>query len=352
MNGPTGRATARKRLALRVPGSACNLGPGFDALGLALGIYNRLTFDLLEEDDPSIPLVRLKGEIAGGFPTDRSNLVHAVLGRLLQDSPALLRRIRVLIDTDIPPGRGLGSSATAVLGAVWAARALSGEPSDRAEALAEAARLEGHPDNAAASALGGFVVCSPSMHTPAVVTQRLAWPTEWRPLVVVPPYPLGTQESRNLLPDRVRLTDAVSNIQRASLLVSAVANRDEGALSEALHDRIHEPYREKRVPELRILREELSDMPVLGCVLCGAGSSVLVLVNERNRAAVLGFLKGWARQRPQPPQVLDLDVDQEGLQESGKTEIQKDDEILPGAEPQDQRRGLERGRDRGGRGKP
>jgi len=93
-------------------------------------------------------------------------------------------------------------------------------------------------------------------------------------------------------------------------------------------------------------------MPVLGCVLCGAGSSVLVLVNERNRAAVLGFLKGWARQRPQPPQVLDLDVDQEGLQESGKTEIQEDDEILPGAEPQDQPRGLERGRDRGGRGKP
>ena len=312
--GKTATSGAR-RLALRIPGSTSNLGPGFDTLGLALGIYTRLTFDLLEHNDPSVPLITLKGAIAKALPADQNNLIYNVLSKLWADKPELLRRARITIESDIPLGRGLGSSATAILGTVWAAHALSGQEADKAAALADATVLEGHPDNLAASLHGGLVVCSAAAGSRQIVTQRLKWPDEWHTILVVPHYSLTTRKARSVLPKQVPLKDAVSNVQRVALLVSAVINRDDNALSEAMHDRLHEPYRQELVPELATLRWHLSKHPILGCVLSGAGSSVLIVLHKRHKSEILDFLTGWSSGQPEPARILDLLVDQEGLKE-------------------------------------
>lgn len=309
-----------RRLTVKVPGSTANLGPGFDALALALSVHCTLHFDILPDDDKSVPLITLESPLLDEIPTDESNMIYQVISSTWRAAPELLRRIRIRIESNIPPGKGLGSSAAAAMGAVCAAYALADVDHDKpailADAkamLADAMKLEGHVDNVSASLLGGLIACSYSDDGKNVITQKLLWPTEWCPLVVVPQYVLSTNKSRSVLPETVSRKDAVNNIQRVSLLLAAVANKDDEALREALHDRIHEPYRIALVPELHDLRQLLANKPILGCVLSGAGSSVLVLVNQRHRKNILQDLREWARKRAKPPDILDLQVDQEGL---------------------------------------
>jgi homoserine kinase len=111
------------------------------------------------------------------------------------------------------------------------------------------------------------------------------------------------------------MPDAIFNVQKVALLTSAICNQDEEALYEALHDRLHEPYRESLVAELPRVREHLRKLPILGCVLSGAGPSILVIVNQKNKALILEELKSWAPRQSAPPQILDLKVDQQGLRE-------------------------------------
>jgi len=310
-----GKAGIPKWLTVRVPASTSNLGPGFDTLGLALQLYNTLTFELLDTHDPRIPLVRLQGEIAQGLPPDDSNLVYRVLSALWKDSPDLLNRIRITIDSQIPLSGGLGSSASATLGAVWASCVLTGKEIDYDHLLSHASSFEGHPDNVAPSLYGGFVVCARSPRLDRVLVQKLDWPDEWCTIIVAPHYSVPTQEARALLPASVPLKDAVSNIQNVSLLISAIVNKDEEALKCALEDRIHEPYRQKLIPELGELKAKLTQLPALGCVLSGAGSSILVLVSRKNKAPVLAFLKDWAAHRTIAPTVLDLKVARHGIEQ-------------------------------------
>jgi homoserine kinase len=310
-----GTSLKGKQLTVRVPGSSANLGAGFDALGLSLGIYTNLTFQLLDQEDLSIPLITLRGPIANSLPADQSNLIYRVLAHLWKDYPNLLSRIRIQIESDIPLGAGMGSSATAILGSVWAAYTLTDQYPDVGAMLAQASAIEGHPENLAASLLGGLVVCGDSFDEQRIVTQKLTWPSDWRTIVVVPQYTLTTHEARSVLPKEVSLQDAIYNIQRTALLVSAVTNHDENAMSEALHDRLHEPYRDSLVPELGHLRRRLAQSPIIGCVLSGAGSSVLVIVKDKNRGEILQQLETWAQAQAKPPDILDLNIDSKGLQE-------------------------------------
>jgi homoserine kinase len=317
---------------MRLPGSTTNLGPGFDTLGLALGVYTTVTFELAPDpadghakgDDALTKqaIVTLKGDLAQGLPTTKDNLIYRIFrdnfpgggNGVATSASSVASRIRLTIETDIPLARGLGSSSTAILAALWAAQTFSSSaPPDRDQILARAARLEGHPDNVAACLMGGFIISGYTQKGHRALTSRLNWPDKWHTLVVVPPYELSTAEARRVLPRQVGMSQAVNNIQRTGLLIGAVVNGDDDILREALSDQLHEPYRIHLVPELEALRRDLSQLPVLGCVLSGAGSSSLVLVHEKHKAEIKTFLNDWAQKRPQKPQILDLTVDKKGL---------------------------------------
>lgn len=302
-----------KSLTVRVPGSSANLGPGFDALAIAYQLYCTLHLQILESNDHSIPLITLKGCLSEGLPKDQNNLIYTVLRNLWQSDPELLQRVRISIESDIPLGKGIGSSAAAITGAVWAAYALSDQIADDCKILSKAAELEGHADNAAASLLGGLVISGRSSKTRKIVTQKLLWPREWACVVTVPSYVLSTKKSRAAIPKQIPHIDAVHNIQKVALLISAVQNKDEEAMSEALYDRVHEPYRSELVPELSMVRKLTSDLPVIGSVLSGAGSSVLTIVNQRHKKQLITCLQNWRGAATDKPEILDLEVDQEGL---------------------------------------
>ncbi len=254
---------------LRVPGSSANLGPGFDALGIALRIFlecrysrsNRLT-------------IRATGRDAHLIPVTEENLIWqtalAVAGRAHQPLPP----IDLTIDNDIPIGKGLGSSAAALIAGVVIAEKLLGLGWSQARILDEAARLEGHPDNVAACVLGSVVASAvePGGLTRAI---RLEMPPQIELAVVVPNYAVPTKEARAVLPDCYVPSDVVFNVQRVALLIAALAAGDTSVFPAALDDRLHQPYRAQLVPGLpEILR--LRKPGLLGCTLSGAGPAVLV----------------------------------------------------------------------------
>ena len=303
------------RVILSVPGSSANVGPGFDTLGLALALYTRFTFLLVEKESDPLPLVSITG---GADPAwgETTRFLEIILDKACESSRSvkeIRNRLRLVIDSDVPVGKGLGSSASLVDGALYAAQKLAGEKPDMTKVLEIATAIEGHPDNVSASLLGGFTLCAYDKQKGNVVAQKLAWPSQWCPLLVVPERPVSTSKARKILPKMVSRADTIFNMQHVALLVAAVARQDDELLKVALHDKIHQDDRAELVPELNALKKLLRNETSLGCVLSGAGSSVLVLAHEREKASVKARVESWSKKAN--AKILDLNVDQDGLQE-------------------------------------
>lgn len=313
---PGDQAQVISSLTLQIPASTSNLGPGFDALALALNMYSTVRFEVYDRPEVTQPIVTLHGSIAA--VSDKQNqglLCYRMLQGLWQSDPELLSRVRISVTSDIPLGCGLGSSGAAIAGAVWASYFLRGLVPTRKDILTVGMRMEGYPENVAASLMGNMIVCGKGLDDETIVSEQLDWPDKWKILVVVPRYTLKTNDSRKVLPKMVKYEDAVANIQRTALIVAAVAKNDEALMRSVLVDRLHEPYREQLVPELATLRKVLSSLPIMGCVLSGGGSAVLTLVNQRYKDEVLHELRVWAEAQPMMPALLDLSVDKEGMRE-------------------------------------
>jgi homoserine kinase len=256
-------------LSVRVPASSANLGPGFDTLGLALGIYLDCRFR------PSDALcIRVSGRDCDSISTGEDNLIWKTALAVAADTRSSLSPIELEIRNDIPLGKGLGSSAAALTAGVVIADRILGLGWKRPRILDEAARLEGHPDNVAACVLGSIVASAIDLGG-AVRAVRIAMPERFACSIVVPDFMLPTKEARAVLPDCYSSEDAIFNVQRVALLVAALATGTVSAFPIALEDRLHQSYRAHLAPGLNDILK-LRAPGLLGCALSGAGPSILV----------------------------------------------------------------------------
>lgn len=298
---------------LRVPASSANLGPGFDALGLALAIYLECRFR------PADRLaIRVEGRDAAQIPTGEDNLIWQTALAVARDVRETLPGLELEINNQIPIGKGLGSSAAALTAGVVIADRLLGLNWKPGRILDEAARLEGHPDNVAACVLGSIVAAAIDSGgvTRAV---RLEMPARFGVAVVTPDFDLPTTTARALLPEVYSRADAIFNVQRAALLIAALATGASGAFPAALEDRFHQPYRAALVPGLEEILK-LRAPGLLGCALSGAGPSILVFY-ERGFEAVCDLVRQIFALHGRAAEVIWTSIAERGyeLREEGRT---------------------------------
>ncbi len=294
-------------IRVKVPASSANLGAGFDTLGMALSLYLECTL----RSSAGGLAVSVSGSEPDGIPADASNLVwrsfQSVAGPAAGDDFALE------IHNDIPLGRGLGSSAAAIVAGLVLANELADLNLSRDALLQKATEIEGHPDNVAAAIFGGVVVsCQTDQGDVLAVKSTPA--SSLQTVVVVPEFQLATGDARSALPETYSRPDAIFNLQRVGLFVATFAGGRFDLLREAMKDRIHQPYRARLVPGLSEILA-LQDVPgLLGVALSGAGPSVLAFCRpDIDPAPLASAIVDCFRQQGIESRSLRLPMDTEGF---------------------------------------
>ena len=257
---------------VRVPATSANLGPGFDALGLALALYNEV--EAREADGVT---VEVEGEGVGQLPTGGDNVVARGVRLAYEAAGRPFKGVALRCVNRVPTSRGLGSSAAAWVGGLAAGNALCGDRLPREALVALATRAEGHPDNVAAALLGGLTVSCVTADGSVTaislpVPARLTW------VALIPETTGSTAEARAVLPASVPRADAVFNVQRVALLLAALSSGRTDALAPALDDRLHQPYRLALFPWMPAVVAAARAAGALGCVLSGAGPALLAVL--------------------------------------------------------------------------
>lgn len=276
------------KVTVKVPATTANFGSGFDCLGMALPIYNVITIEETvlpgtgieiniiseTEDDDEFAIEHI--------PKDENNIIYKAVEMLYNSIGQTPSELKINIRSQIPIAKGLGSSASIIVGGLFAANELLNKPADEAALLSIATEVEGHPDNVTPAIIGGMVLTS-FEEDGSIVYRNLPWPEEWSLTVCIPDYELATDISRSVLPEMVSMKDATFNSRRTAMLVEALYTKDAELMKLALQDRLHQSYRMKLVPGLEDIIQNLKhEENVIGCVLSGAGPSILVVSQKNN----------------------------------------------------------------------
>jgi len=291
------------KVSVKVPASSANLGPGFDCLGLALPIYNTITIEETVLPGTGIEINLISEEesidemVFDSIPRDENNIVFKAVEMLYNSIGQEPSELKINIQSQIPIARGLGSSSSIVVGGLLAANKLLGNPADETALLAIATEVEGHPDNVAPTILGGVVLANQEEDGMVTYT-RLQWPDEWDITVCIPDFELSTEIARSVLPKEVPMQDAIYNAKHLALLIQALNTKDAKLMKSALKDRLHQQYREKLVPGMHEIIEAFKhEDGVLGCVLSGAGPSMLVISHKYDLDKIKSTVKDiWETQ--------------------------------------------------------
>ena len=259
-----------------VPATSANLGPGYDSLGLALELRDYVTATLT--DQPGVT-VTIKGQGAGELPTDATHLVAKTLIDACATFGVEVTGLEISCQNAIPQGRGLGSSAAAIVAGLVLARELADAPATEDDLLQMASAIEGHPDNVAACLLGAMTIAWIGSDGLANSVSMNVHPDIF-PLVAVPQVELSTKKARGLIPGQIPHVDAAFNVARSALLVASMIG-DPTFLLEATDDRLHQTYRTSAYPESMALVHALREQGIAACI-SGAGPSVLALCSAEN----------------------------------------------------------------------
>ena len=338
--------SVHSHVSVRVPATCANLGPGFDCLGLAITLYTSYRVAFSPAAAPTHPTLNVELRCAAehaqpalALPADHRNLFCTALASRLAQLGAPPLDLRVCATFGVPPERGLGSSAAAVVGGLLAAEAIGRRMDPRLGACGDNARLCAlesgrgcgsnlldaavalehgqHPDNVAAALLGGLVVTARDERRGAWSAVQSTVPDDLRAVLFVPDFAMDTSQGRMLLPPSYSRADAVHNAGHAALLVAALATGIHDAIAAAMDDRFHEPYRTPLFPQLPALRAAAYEAGALGVCLSGGGSSVLALAVDDKAQDVADALREAARALGVPGCVLIAAIDRQGAVVSG-----------------------------------
>jgi homoserine kinase len=287
------------KVSVKVPATSANIGPGFDCMGLALPIYNIITLEETVLPGTGVEINVVPGDLDDvpydAIPLDENSIIYKAIEVLYNSIGQTPQELKITVNTNIPLARGLGSSSSVIVGGLLAANELLGRPADEVALLSIATEIEGHPDNVTPAIVGGLVIASQE-DDGSVAYRRLDWPEEWQITVCIPNFELSTDIARSVLPKEVPMADAIYNAQRVGLFVEAINKRDLELMKIALKDKLHQPYRLKLIPGFAEITEALKhEDNVLGCVLSGAGSSILVFSHKNGIDRIKSIVREtWA----------------------------------------------------------
>lgn len=308
------------KISVKVPATTANIGPGFDCLGMALPIYNTITIEETVLPGTGVEINVISEDAAVDelsiehLALDENSLVYKAVELLYNSIGQTPSELKITIHSNIPIARGLGSSASVIVGGLLAANELLGKPADEAALLSIATEVEGHPDNITPAIVGGLVISSQEDDC-RIVYRKLNWPQEWSITVCIPDYELSTDISRSVLPKEVPMKDAVFNAKRMAMFVDAINTKDAELMKLALQDRLHQPYRMKLVPGLEKIMENLKhEENVLGCVLSGAGPSILIISQKNNLDKIHSIVKDTWTDLNVKAVIKTLDIELDGAQ--------------------------------------
>ena len=270
-----------KLIRVMVPATTANLGPGFDCLGMALDIWNEVVIEVSEA-----PAISVQGQGATELPADKSNLVYRVMEHLFREANLQMPILQLHCRNEIPLKRGLGSSSAAIVGGLVAANGLypqvpgsHGRPFSSEQIVDMAAQLEGHPDNVTPALLGGLRLVV--QEGDALRSAPVPIVDDIHAVLFIPEMSIATEDARAVLPKTVSRGDAVYNMGRVALLVNALATGRLDDLRVATEDRLHQPYRQKLFPAMKVILSAAMNAGALGAFLSGSGSTILALTKGK-----------------------------------------------------------------------
>jgi len=280
------------KVTVTVPGTTANLGVGFDCIGAALTLGNEFQFTAVSTD---VQLkITVEGEEAAKVNTDASNLIYQSFLKLYQHIQQTPPNLEVFIKLGVPLSRGLGSSATAIVGGLLGANQLAGNPLSQDEVMEIAISIEGHPDNVVPALLGNCQLSVGEMGNWQI--SSIPWHQDIVPIVAIPNFELSTAEARSVLPTEYSRSDAIFNISRMGLLLRALETNNGDWLKTALEDKLHQPYRQKLITGYDEVKESAIAAGAYGLVISGAGPTLLALTNPSQVDAVTTAMsETWAK---------------------------------------------------------
>ena len=283
-------------VAVLTPATSANLGPGFDTLGLALQLYNRFDVEVVE-GDPWSPQIDVQGVLGNELSTGSDNLFFKAFALLFERKQVDLPAVKIRMSITIPPGCGLGSSASAVVGGLVAANELLrikdlGVPKEELLAPAVEAEAGNHPDNVAPALLGGLVATTTANGEIHAVKTR--FPDALKAIIFTPSFPMDTITGRKLLPAEYSRNDVTFNTGRVALFLTALQTGRYELIGEAMQDRLHQPYRQALFPAMPDIIQAALDAGAYGASLSGGGSSLIALASS-NFQAILRAMRETAR---------------------------------------------------------
>lgn len=270
-------------VTIRVPGTTANLGPGFDCLGAALTLYNQFRFTSLDTDDERLKIA-VTGSEADRVVTDDSNLSYQAFVKLYEHLGQTPPPVAIDIELGVPLARGLGSSATAIIGGLMGANQLAGEPLSQAEVMQLAIAMEGHPDNVVPALLGGAHLAATQGEEWVICD--LPWHPDIVPVIAIPDFELSTAEARKVLPAEYSRADAIFNAAHLGLLLRGLETGNGSWLAAGLDDRIHQPYRKTLISGYDTVRSAALAAGAYGMVISGAGPTLLALSSPDSASEV------------------------------------------------------------------